>query len=130
MKPVYYLGIGCIFKIIITYALVSNSKFNIYGAIIGSIVGYAVTSILNLVEVKKLLKVKINVYEVFVKPLFVSLIMIISVVFIYNNVYNYTQSNGISCLISIAIGIIVFGVLSIMFRIFTVEDIKGKFIKN
>jgi len=130
MKPVYYLGIGCIFKIIITYALVSNPKLNIYGAIIGSIVGYAVTSILNLVEVKKLLKVKINVYEVFVKPLFVSLIMIISVVFIYNNVYNYTQSNGISCLISISIGIIVFGVLSIMFRIFTVEDVKGKFIKN
>ncbi|WP_346916188.1 polysaccharide biosynthesis protein [Clostridium sp.] len=130
MKPIYYLGIGCIFKVVITYALVSNPQFNIYGAIIGSIVGYAVTSILNLAEVKKLLKVKINVYEVVIKPLFVSLIMIISVVFIYNNVYNYTQSNGISCLIAIFFGIIIFGILSIVFRIFTIEDIKGKLIKN
>ncbi|WP_346888203.1 polysaccharide biosynthesis protein [Clostridium sp. UBA1056] len=130
MKPVYYLGIGCVFKVIITYILVSNSRFNIYGAIIGSIIGYAVTGILNLIEVKKLLKVKINVYEVFIKPVFVSLIMIISVVFIYNNVYNYTQSNGVSCLISIFLGIIVFGLLSIIFRIFTIEDVKEKLIKN
>lgn len=130
MKPIYYLAIGCIFKVIITYILVGNSRFNIYGAIIGSIVGYAVTSILNLKEVKKLLKVKINLYEVVIKPLFVSLIMIISVVFIYNNVYNYTQSNGLSCLIAIFLGVLIFGILAIVFRIFTIEDIKGKFIKN
>ncbi len=130
MKPVYYLAIGCLFKVIITYVLVSNSRFNIYGAIIGSIVGYAVTSILNLKEVKKLLKVKINLYEVVIKPLFVSLIMIISVVFIYNNVYNYTQSNGIACLIAIFLGVVIFGILSIVFKIFTIEDIKGKLIKN
>ncbi len=130
MKPVYYLAIGCLFKVVITYVLVSNSRFNIYGAIIGSIVGYAVTSILNLKEVKKLLKVKINLYEVVIKPLFVSLIMIISVVFIYNNVYNYTQSNGISCLIAIFLGVVIFGILSIVFKIFTIEDIKGKLIKN
>lgn len=130
MKPVYYLGVGCVFKIVITCALVSNPRFNIYGAVIGSIVGYAVTSILNIAETKKLLGVNISFYEVFIKPLFVSLIMIISVVFIYNNVYNYTESNGISCLVAIFIGIIVYGVLSVLFRIFTIEDIKGKLIKN
>jgi len=81
-------------------------------------------------EVKKLLKVKINLYEVVIKPLFVSLIMIISVVFIYNNVYNYTQSNGIACLIAIFLGVVIFGILSIVFKIFTIEDIKGKLIKN
>jgi len=130
MKPVYYLGVGCVFKIVITCALVSNPRFNIYGAVIGSIAGYAVTSILNIAETKKLLGVNISFYEVFIKPLFVSLIMIISVVFIYNNVYNYTESNGISCLVAIFIGIIVYGVLSVLFRIFTIEDIKGKLIKN
>ncbi|MEG1256928.1 polysaccharide biosynthesis protein [Clostridium sp.] len=130
MKPIYYLGIGCIFKVIITYLLVSRPEMNIYGAVIGSIVGYGVTSILNVIEVKKLLRVKIGFYEVFIKPLFISLIMIIAVVFVYNNVYNYTISNGISCLAAIFIGIIVFGILAMIFRVFTFEDVKGKFIKN
>ncbi|MEG0613502.1 MAG: polysaccharide biosynthesis protein [Clostridium sp.] len=127
MMPVYYLGVGCIFKVIITYVLVGMPGMNIYGAVIGSIVGYGVTSILNIIEVKRLLRVKIGFYEVFIKPLFISLIMIIAVVFIYNNVYNYTISNGISCLVAIAIGVTIYGILAMVFRVFTFEDIRGKF---
>lgn len=130
MTPVYYLGIGCIFKVIITYILVGNSLFNIYGAIIGSIVGYLVTSVLNILEVKKLLRVKLSLYEIVVKPLIISLIMIIAVVFIYNNVYNYTMSNGISCTIAISVGVIIFGILAIIFGVFTLEDVKGKLNRN
>ncbi len=130
MTPVYYLGIGCIFKVIITYVLVGNSSFNIYGAIIGSIVGYMVTSVLNIIEVKKLLRVKLSLYQIVVKPLIISLIMIIAVVFIYNNVYNYTMSNGISCILAIFVGVIIFGVLAIIFRVFTLEDVMGKLNRN
>lgn len=130
MTPVYYLVVGCIFKVVITYVLVGNSTFNIYGAIIGSIVGYAVTSILNMVEVKKLLRVKFSLYEIVIKPLIISLIMIIAVVFIYNNVYNYTMSNGISCILAIFLGVILFGILAIIFGVFTIEDVRGKLNRN
>lgn len=130
MKPVYNLGIGCVFKVVITYFTVGIPEINIYGAVVGSIIGYLVTAMLNIVEVKKLFKIKIKLIDVFIKPLFISLIMIISVVFVYNNVYNYTMSNGISCLIAIFIGIVVFGALALIFKVVTLEEVRGKLTKN
>lgn len=130
MKPVYNLVIGCIIKVIISYVLVSIPEINIYGAIIGSIIGYLITCMLNLKAVKELLKVKISIFDVFIKPLLISTFMIIAVVFAYNNVYNYTMSNGISCVISIFAGIVLFAVLIVVFKVFTIEDIRGKLTKN
>jgi stage V sporulation protein B len=129
-KPVIYLGIGCIVKVIVSYNLVALPNVNIYGAVIGTIFGYVTTALLNYIEVRKVLQIKLSSYEVLVKPLLASLIMVIAVVFSYNNVYNYTMSNGISCLISILVGVVVFLVLVIILRIFSMEDIKGKFMKN
>ncbi len=129
MYPVYYLMVGCIFKIGISYYLVSLSEININGAVIGTIVGYGITTLLNLMKVRKIFNIKLNIYEILIKPLFASLIMIIAVVLVYNNVYNYTMSNGISCLSSIFVGVILFSILIIILRIFSIDDIKGKFIK-
>lgn len=130
MRPVYNLAIGCIFKVIVSYILVADPRFNIYGAIIGSIAGYMVTAILNIVNVKTLLNVKIGIYEVFIKPLLISLIMVIAVVFTYNNVYNYTISNGISCLTAIFIGVVVYCIFALALRVITIEEIRGRFTKN
>lgn len=130
MKPIYNLMAGCIIKIIVTYVMVAMPAFNIYGAVAGSILGYMVTSILNIREVRGMFKVSINYYEVLIKPLIVSLIMIICVVFIYNNVYNYTISNGVSCMIAIFAGMILFGILTILFKVITLEDIRGRITRN
>ena len=130
LKPVYYLVAGCIVKVVLSYILVANSSVNIYGAVIGTIFGYMTTALLNYLEVSKTLRVKLSIYEILIKPLLASLGMIIVVVFSYNNVYNYTISNGISCLISILVGVLVFSVLVIMLRVFTFEEIKGRFIKS
>jgi stage V sporulation protein B len=130
VKPVVYLGIGCFVKVIVSYNLVAQPTINVYGAVIGTILGYVTTALLNYLEVRKVLQIKLNSYEVLIKPLLASLIMIIAVVFSYNNVYNYTMSNGISCLISIIVGVMVFLVLVIILRIFSIEDIKGKFMKS
>ena len=49
---------------------------------------------------KKKLKVKINLFDVIVKTSICITYNDNIVVFIYMNVYNYTMSNGIACLIS------------------------------
>ncbi len=108
MRPVYNLGIGCIVKVVVTYVLVSLSFVNIYGAVIGSILGYVTSCILNMHELKKNLDIKINVVSAFVKPSIAAIIMIIAVVFSNASVYNYTKSIGLSCIISITIGIIIY----------------------
>lgn len=130
MLPVYNLGVGCIVKVILSYVFVAQSNVNIYGAVIGTIFGYITTALLNYIQVSKILKIKFSLLEVLLKPLMASLIMIILVVFSYNNVYNYTMSNGISCLVSIIVGVAVFSVLIIILGVFSMEDIRGKFIRH
>jgi len=130
MLPVYNLGVGCIVKVILSYVFVAQSNVNIYGAVIGTIFGYITTALLNYIQVSKILKIKFSLVEVLLKPLMASLIMIILVVFSYNNVYNYTMSNGISCLVSIIVGVAVFSVLIITLGVFSMEDLRGKFMRH
>jgi stage V sporulation protein B len=129
MKPVYNLGIGCIVKVIVTYVLVSMSSVNIYGAVIGSVLGYVTSCILNMNELKKNLNIKVDIVGAFMKPAIASIIMIIAVVFSNASVYNYTMSVGMSCIISIIIGVIVYLIFVFALGIFEYEEIKKKFCK-
>jgi stage V sporulation protein B len=128
-RPVVNLSLGCLIKVIITYSLVAMPEINIYGAPIGSIAGFMIASILNLRLLKKTLKIKLNYYDILIKPAFAAILMIIAVVFTYMNVYNITVSNGISCLVSIAVGGIVYGLLILVFGVFKYSYIKNRFFR-
>jgi len=130
MRPVYNLAIGCVIKVIVTYVLVSFSFINIYGAVIGTILGYGASCFLNIKDLKKALNIKINWVEAFIKPAVASSIMIIAVVFSYASVYNYTVSKELSCVISILIGVIVYLLFVFILRIFEYEEIKNKLRRN
>ncbi|MGV8983878.1 putative polysaccharide biosynthesis protein [Clostridium sp.] len=130
MKPVYNLALGCIIKIIITYVLVTFSSVNIYGAVIGTILGYVTSCLLNISDLKRALNIKIKIVDAFVKPAIAAGIMIIAVVFSNANVYNYTMSSGIACVVSILIGIIVYVILIFLLRIFEYQEIKNKLSKQ
>ncbi|OFI06573.1 stage V sporulation protein B [Clostridium acetireducens DSM 10703] len=127
VRPVINLAIGCIGKIVLTMILVSIPYINIYGAVIGTIVGYLISAILNIRLVKKKLDIKINYYDIMIKPAFASVLMIIAVVFIYMYVYNYTISSRIACLVSIFSGILAYGVLIILFGVFNYRYLKSRF---
>ncbi len=64
--PVVNLAIGCFVKIIITLFLVPIPHINIYGAIFGSTIGYAIAAILNIVMLKRKLHISINYFQVLV----------------------------------------------------------------
>ncbi|AJA49782.1 stage V sporulation protein B [Clostridium pasteurianum DSM 525 = ATCC 6013] len=124
--PVVNLLLGCIVKVAITSLLVKIPGINIYGAITGTIFGYVMASMLNMIFIKKYLNVKVNLYESIIKPAYASIIMMIIVVFIYSNVYNNTMSNGIACFISIFFGVIVYLILIMIFGIFSYRQIKRR----
>ncbi len=128
--PVVNLAIGCFVKIIITLFLVPIPHINIYGAIFGSTIGYAIAAILNIVMLKRKLHISINYFQVLVKPLFASILMIIAVVFIYMNVYNYTMSSRFACFSAILLGMIIYIILLIIFKIFKYSEIKNRIIKK
>lgn len=126
IQPVLNILIGCIVKIVLTCLLIPIKSFNIYGAVIGTISAYIIASILNIILLKFKLKIKLDLYEIFVKPLYASIIMIVAVMFSYNIVYKYTISNSISCLLSIFIGGIIYAILVIVFKVFGIEEIKDR----
>jgi stage V sporulation protein B len=130
IAPVINLGAGCLLKIIITYILVPMPAFNVYGAAIGSIGGYIVASILNMRLLTKTLKISVNYYQIMIKPAFAAILMIIAVVFIYMNVYNYTVSNGISSLAAIGLGVVIYGILILIFGVFKYSYIKNRFLRR
>lgn len=127
VKPVINLFIGCVVKIILTCNLVPINNINIYGAVIASISAYITAAILNLIALKSTLKIKLRFYDTLIKPAYASVIMMFSVIFSYNIIYKKIQSNGTACLISIILGMILYMVLVVIFRIFRVSEIKDRF---
>lgn len=123
-RPVFNLLLGCIVKIIFTEVLVSIPGINIYGAVIGTLLGYLTASILNLATLAKTLKIKLNIFSISKKPAISSLIMIIAVEFIYIEVYNITVSKEIACLISILAGGLIYCIMIFAFGIFNYRRAK------
>lgn len=130
IRPIINLCIGCILKIVITLILVPMNNINIYGAVIGTIAGYVISAILNMMSLKRSLNISINYYEIMIKPLIASTIMIIAVVFIYFYAYNYTISSKIACLIAVFLGMIIYFIIIGLIGILDYNYIKRKIIKD
>lgn len=130
ITPVINLFIGCVVKVILTWVLVPIPSLNIYGAVIGSIGAYIVATTLNLISMKIKIKAPLRFYSSFVKPAYAAILMIICTVFAYNFLYNKTSSNGTSCLLAILLGIIIYGLSILIFRVFSMNEIKDRLIKN
>lgn len=128
--PVIILGLGCVVKVFITLLMVPIPSINIYGAVIGSIGGYIVSSSLNMLFLTRKLKVKMKISDIFIKPAFASTLMIIAVVIVYMNVYNYTISSKIACILAIAFGMLIYSILVVLFRIFEYSYVKKKLFKK
>ncbi|CUU45189.1 MULTISPECIES: putative polysaccharide biosynthesis protein [Clostridium] len=127
IKPVINLLIGCLIKIVLTWVLVPMQMFNIYGAVLASFGAYLTVSILNIMMMKFTLRVRLNLYEILIKPCYASSIMMLIVLISYNILYKNTISNGISCLTSIFLGMIVYIIMIIVFKVFNVEEIRDRF---
>jgi stage V sporulation protein B len=130
MKPIKNLLIGCFGKIVITILLVPLGAINIYGAIIGSLAAYVITTVLNMITLTRKLGVGINYYQAIIKPAYAAVLMIIGVVFIYQYVYNSTMSNGVACLVSISLGGLAYSGIIFLLGVFNFNYFKSKFIRG
>ncbi|MBX4265581.1 putative polysaccharide biosynthesis protein [Clostridium estertheticum] len=112
---IYYSVLGLIMKYIVNYILVAIPSVNIYGAIIGSAVGFGVPIILNILYILKIVKIKINFKAYIYKPLVSSIFMAV-VVYAGYNILSYILgfifkgyfNNAISVLIAIALGMLAY----------------------
>ena len=101
--PVINLGIGAIFKIVISYTLTGIPSLNVKGAAIGTIVAYAVGTILNLYYIKKKLKISFEFKDFVLKPFIAVIVMSLGSIVSYGVLSHFT-GNAVSCLGAIAFG--------------------------
>lgn len=130
IRPVINLVIGCVVKIILTAVLVPIGSINVFGAVIASVSAYVVVTILNLIALTTKTKCKVSIYDSFVKPGYASISMIIVVLFSYNFIMERLDSNSISCLLSIFMGIIIYIISILIFKVFDVDEIKNRLVRK
>ncbi len=131
--PVKSLLVGSVAKIAADIILVSNPKYNIKGAVVGTILCYVIIVVINLAMLLKISKVKINPVSVFLKP-FACAVLSAGVGYMaYKGVEHlfpvsdYTQRfNGstISCIISIGVIMVVYLISMLLIRGLSADDIK------
>ena len=68
--PLVSLTIGALAKLVANYILVAIPSINVNGAVIGTIVCYAIIVIINLFALMFTARIRINFFSVFLKPIF------------------------------------------------------------
>lgn len=130
IRPIINLFIGCVVKVILTAMLVKIPSINIYGAVIASIGAYVSASLLNIISMKLILKCKIHVISAFLKPVVSALVMGVGVLATYLISLSYIGNSGLCCLIAIFVGIIVYGIVIMLLKVFEIDEIKSKIARS
>lgn len=124
MLPVKNLAYGAVVKIVLTYILAGTVFFNVNGAAIGTIGAYVVATVFNIRDLKKWTGTKFDIMITYVKPFAASVAMALVVFFAYKG-FALISSNAVATLLSVFVGVLVYGALIIVFKAITKEDMKS-----
>ena len=126
--PIITMVIGGVAKVIVSYTLVGNPKFMIFGAPIGTLTCFVVVSLLNLLIIKRMVPHPPRLTVVFFKPLIASLIMaaaawgcqgLLAKVFHGSFLMNAVATAG-----GILAGVVVYVILIVALRVLSREDLE------
>lgn len=109
--PVINLGIGAVIKIIATYVLVGIPSLNVNGAAIGTVIAYLTAALLNYRGLRKHADVDLDLGNIFIRPLWASLIMGAGAIGMYKLIFMLHPSNLIASGIAIIFAVIVYFVM-------------------
>lgn len=122
--PIYHAGISVIFHVIIVSALLYFTNLGVFALLIGNITFPLMVCLLNWHSVGKYLHYKQEMVKTFLVPFVSSLVMGMAVFFIYHGLYYLIHSNIICTIISIALGAIIYFYTLLLFKCFTMEELK------
>ncbi len=112
MIPVIALGTGVIFKIVISYTLTAVPQINVLGSAIGTVSAYLIAASIDIMYVKKAMKIKFSIGEFVIRPLITVITMFIAVKLSFALIMPMLGSS-LATIVSIAIGAIVYIVVLI-----------------
>lgn len=122
--PLKILTIGVILKVLLNYVLVGIPEINIQGAGIGTLACYLFVCISSLIFLKKETKTNINYLEVFIKPIFSSILCAVSA-YTSHGLLTHIISYKLATVISIIISGFVYLISLILTRTVTKSDLES-----
>lgn len=126
--PIITMIIGGVAKVIVSYTLVGNPKYMIFGAPVGTLTCFVVVSVLNLLIIKRLVPQPPRLMAVFVKPVIASALMaaaawgchgVLARVFHGSFLMNTVAVGG-----AILAGVVVYVILIVALRVLSKEDME------
>ncbi len=112
---------GAIAKIILTYTLTGVKWINIRGAAIGTVTAYLIAGVLDFISVRKYTRIRINIKEIFIKPIVSTLGMAVAGRLTYMGILNIVDSR-LATVVAIIVAAGVYGILLLVTRTLTYDD--------
>lgn len=131
--PAISLFLGAILKYILNYILVAQNTINIFGfeiemnvmgAAYSTIACYLLTFLISFTILKKNIELNFDYIKCFVKPIIASAVMGFATYYTYKFSFNCLLSNTKATLISICMGVFVYGVMILIVRAFSNEELE------
>jgi len=123
--PALALLTGAAFKYLLNYILVAIPEINVMGAAYSTIACYALTFIISFTLLNRKIKLNLDYIKCFIKPIISAGIMGVLTYFAYKFAYSILNSNTLSTLIAICVGVVVYGVMILLLRTFTREELES-----
>lgn len=120
--PVFNLFLGFLLKVAVLLVLMNIPSVNIQGAAVSTVVCYAFAGIADTVYTARRARLKLPVFDVFLKPLLASLMMGAAVHF----AYGYLAGGGhttLATLASVCAGVGVYGILAVLLKMFSYDEL-------
>lgn len=124
MLPFFYALIGSAVKLSLEWYLIGQYAINIYGSAIASIAAYAVMMLLNLIAVRKHLRLKQKFMEIIIKPAIAAGVMLCVIKTLYMPLNAYTGGGIVSLAVLCLIGIGAYGAVLLITDAVSVGEIK------
>ena len=130
--PMYNMLFGGVLNVIVSWFLLGNRQLNIYGSAIGTLVSYFVMCVINYLSVIKKMPERPKLGKIFLKPIINSALMGAAAWLVYPAMLELLGAGPepermttiIAMLPAIAIAVVVYGVMTIMTKAITMEDMK------
>lgn len=132
MVPVKSLTLGAAVKVIANYIFIGIPSININGAIIGTVLCYAIVMVYNYIALVRAVKIKINIMSVFIKPTICSVLCGVAAYCAYGISYHFlpqslfhghSLANMVAACIAVVAAIIIYAISMILIGGIVKDDI-------
>lgn len=120
--PVINMLIGGLVKIAVNYVLVAVPQLNITGAAIGTMVCYAVITLLDILALRRCLDEKPRILANLARPLLAAVLMGGATYLVQGLLRQVISSARLSCLVALAFAVVCYVILALALRCIRYED--------